>query len=309
MKKTVLLLCLLLAGCGGAQQQHLADIKWAFQFREMVEHVKSDTGSFSMDLVDMPPSQSSCGKGSLPYQMIVCSPNLSNVPTNREYVLYCPNTGCAVQPEVYIPFFFDDEKMIHLSSRIIKANINIPSDQMYIGVYANPSFCADWYLLSCDFSQRFHTTFIYQPNICSLSNGKTLQITKREPLGNVLEIFLSGFEPYEQVLIESNSEEEIRSFCRTADERGAFSFLEFPQVVGKTKGLVTITVTTKDMEKLSSATDWNMASLEIEREQQLTYLRRISLDKVCPFMAKEPGKNTCSSVNENKCAECCKPGL
>jgi hypothetical protein len=281
-----LFLCFTLSGCKGARQQHLEDVKWSLQFREVVEHQKPKTGSFSMELADNPPGPPPNVEGALPYQAIDCAPNFSNMPPNRSYILYCPNTGCMRNPEFLLEIHLDENGKVKAPLPLGDKVVYFPID-LWIKVFAIPGFCADWYLLPFGTQQMFHTTFIYQPIQCSLPNGKTLQINKKESLGNVLEILLSGFAPGETVFIESNSEGEHLTYTATTDEHGSYSWIEFPQVVGKTKGSVTISVTTDKKERLSATTDWDMAFLEIKRTQRRSLLRRLSLDKICPITAQK----------------------
>ena len=206
--------------------------------------------------------------GLLPYDGISVRVHIPPPTPNSSYVLYCPLSGCPVQPEVIEAFLTDEEANLvpeEMFKELKENHITLSlKDGLYVSLFANPGYCSDWYLLCSNPFHILHTTFTYKPIVSRDEQGRTLTIQKLEPGGNCLGIILQGFKPGQKVTMTSNSAGEILQNEREIEKDGMLSFLLFPQVVGKTKGNILVRFSYEG-GALEAASEWDMAVLDIPR--------------------------------------------
>ncbi len=192
---------------------------------------------------------------------------------NSTFFLYCPMTGCPVQPEVIMEFKTDEagNAMESTIGDMLKLHNIQAQCPCFVGLYANPGYSSDWYIL---YSQPFsvlHSSFTYKPIVVSDSNGHQLSIRKKEPGGNVLEIALSGFPPKKELLLTSCSAGETMSSTLVTDTNGSSVTFMLPQAKGFSKGIDQFTISF-DGGQLQAGCEWDMATLNIKRVQPPTEL-------------------------------------
>lgn len=228
---------------------------------DAVEDVCIKEGTFTIDLFDpevIPPTRTS----KLRYPVGFLTPSVVDVPAGK-YYLYCPSTSCPCMLELFMALDVTEEGNI---GQLMSAPKDSPPfcAESLITTYAIPGFSSDWYLISKkDFSIR-HATFDYKPIIARGTKGQSLQLKKKECGGNVVQAVMTGFEPNEIVSLSSNSEGEIITVNNiTMDEKGCAKSIILPEVSGKTKGKVTVTITSKD-ESITATSDWNTETLRFK---------------------------------------------
>jgi hypothetical protein len=278
-----ILLCTL-CSCTGARTKNLHDARWALQLRATMDQKQSSEGTFSVGLLDDNlywPKDST----SLAYPWIAVEATFSNIPGDKKYILYCPNTGCLYQPEVVVPIPINKEGQPILQMPGIASPVR---PRYFVSLLAIPGFCSDWYLFSEHPFTVYHTTFTYQPITTKTEDGKELTISKKESGGNLLEITLKGFGPYEQVAFTSESAGELLTSTPVMDKNGTHTLFLAPQVIGTTKGNITINVTA-GKETLQASTEWDMSTLDIRRRQPYSWVRKqLPLDSCCTFSVQKP---------------------
>ncbi len=258
------------SSCTPNRCANIRDVQWTIQFAgvtdELLKYKGSAEGTFEIIVESenspFPPSHNSLKQ----YPWLLIKPRFNGVKAG-EYIFYCPHVGCPAHPEFLSIITIDDEGKVFFGEMKIPLSIHTHA-------LAIPGFSSDWFLIPLNKElTHLHTTFTYQPITASSANGRKVQLNKKEPGGNVLEIQLFGYEPHETVKVISNSEKEILVFNITADETGSHKSYIRPQVIGKTKGIDTITVISKT-ETLQVECPWDMSTLDIKREQSRSDFQR-----------------------------------
>ena len=125
----------------------IQDVRRALGIREAIRQSGSSDKRFFITCEV--PETSFLSPNPLPYGYIEVLVHLPPLRPNSAYELYCPLTGCPVQPEMVIQYRTDGEGNpvpAEIFDELQKNNIRISGPQ-YISLYANPGYCSDWYLM------------------------------------------------------------------------------------------------------------------------------------------------------------------
>ena len=277
-------LCTLLCACGCSRHQGEHCFKtrrsWNEKRDEMVQNVcvarsfryvvpepdNSDERFFLTYELSEPPSSS---PSPLPYGYIQASVHLPPLRPNSRCVLYCPCTGCPIQPEMAVEYQTDSEGnpvLAELFDELQKNNITMSMDQCVM-LYANPGYCSDWYLMYHEPPYSIiHTTFTYKPITASDSEGRVLTIQKWEPGGNYQEVLLRGFQPKQRIILNIRSGWKTKNEELYTGEDGSLSRFILPYVPWPSRGTLYATVS-YDGGSLCASCDWDISTLDIKREQ------------------------------------------
>jgi hypothetical protein len=200
---------------------------------------------------------------SMPYKCLKLDIRLPELQENKEYCVYCPNTGDPAFPEYVAGVKRTNKKIETIFPSHYPTTLS--SHDPY--VFANPGYCSDWFIFSVETGERFYSSFIYEPIIASLPTGETLLVSKKEPGGNILEISLNNFPPNKKVTLKSCSEGELFEDQFETSKEGSFCLPNFiPGVNGVTKGTDHISVLWDD-HVLSVSVDWDTSTLSIKKMQ------------------------------------------
>lgn len=248
-------------------QEKFGEVYWALVCRDAISQAFPADDRFYLSCEEAPVLPSP-DDAPLPYPSISATVHFPPLKPNSSYFLYCPATGCPQQPELLMKIQTDDEgkpvpsQMLDgLKEHKIHCNMIFA-----IGLYANPGYCSDWYLLAGNPFSVLHTTFTYKPITSSLPGGQTLTISKKEPGGNILEISLTNFSPKKQLLMTSCSEGETISKTMITNKDGSCALEMAPQVIGFMRGVDHVTISWDDASLTASA-EWDTSTMDIKRLQ------------------------------------------
>ncbi len=209
-------------------------------------------------------SQNSC----IPYKSIRIAIHLPKLEDKKTYILYCPNVGSPSHPELYLEVIKDGNDIFYFNADCIADTVSLNKAKL-LTIDVNPGFCSDWYLISSEPDNIVHTSFAYKPIIVSLATGETVQIHKKEPGGNMAEIFLTNFPKNTKVSIESTSSPK---HIFETDDQGYSVGIHLPsQHQDKTKGVDLIKILWDD-RCLETSVDWDKSTLDVERVQPVSRL-------------------------------------
>ena len=243
------------------------DAYCANNFRTMVEATCPQDNRFSLSYEERSVSQPS-SPHCLPYPFLDANVHFPPLAPNATYILYCPHTGCPLQPEFYQELRTDAEGnplLAQMFEKLQKYGIR-GTFPIMIMLYANPGYCSDWYLITPKPFSALHTTFTYKPITVSDAGGRTMTLSKKEPGGNLIEVSLTGFSPKKRLLLTSVSAKEKTAQVIDTDKEGSFTTIMAPQVIGATKGIDRITVSAEDI-CLEASCEWDISTLAIARRQ------------------------------------------
>lgn len=266
----VLLLCCVIFGCS-PKQKNWTSMSWGVRAQYCLDSFPVGPETFVMTFKKKIPPRSIEGKlASCP--LLVCEAQFKNLVPGKNYVLYCPNTGDPEYPECEILFTYTEKGELR---EVIDDTYHMyPVESIQGVIPAIPGFASDWYLEGLDkpFSV-YHAVVRYKPIVAKSSDGKELRVEKKECGGNMLFVSLSGFLPNETISFTSDSSGEAMPITVTMDSQGKHSYYSFPQVVGKTKGVETISIACgKEMLRVSC--DWDMSTLDVKRKQPYSITRK-----------------------------------
>lgn len=257
-------ICLLLILCGCSPKRKnleacLHEVKWCACLEQLPKSNEMLSITIAKEM-NLPPTKD----GKNPYPLLVCQAQLNNLEGGREYMLYGPNTGNPEQPEFLCVFRYDEQGVLWKADDHGAFSLQIESIQSLIP--AIPGFSSDWFLLGTHELKQSHATLAYQPIAASSADGRTIGIEKKESGGNLLKVSLSGFQPHEKITLFSNSEGEKMTFKGESDDQGRYVSYVYPQVIDKTKGVITISFIASG-KVVRASCDWNMQTLRVKRKQ------------------------------------------
>jgi hypothetical protein len=250
------------------QSRMVRDVCCASRFRTMVETMGPQDSRFSLSYDERSISRDG-SPSCLPHPFLSAEVHLPPLAPNSTYILYCPHTGCPLQPEYYQEVSTDGEgnpMPAQMVEELQKHDIRCTMALM-IMLYANPGYCSDWFLITLAPSfSALHTTFTYKPITVSDAKGRTMTLSKREPGGNLIEISLTGFPPKKRLLLTSVSAGEKIAHPIDTDNAGAYTTMMAPQVIGVTNGVNCITISAEGI-CLQASCEWDISSMDIARRQ------------------------------------------
>lgn len=249
------------------QSQMVHNVYCANNFRTMVEAMCPQDDRFSLSYEERnvsQPSSSHC----LPYPFLDANVHFPPLAPKATYILYCPHTGCPLQPEFYQELRTDEEgnPLLALMFEEFQKCGNLGSIPLMIMLYANPGYCSDWYLITPKPFSALHTTFTYKPITVSDAEGRTMTLSKKEPGGNLIEISLTGFPQKKRLLLTSASSGERIARVIDTDKNGSYTMMMAPQVIGAAKGVDHITISTEGI-CLEASCEWDISTMNIARRQ------------------------------------------
>jgi hypothetical protein len=249
------------------QAQAFRNVYCASNFRTMVDAMCPQVDRFSLSYEERSVSHDS-SPNCLPYPFLRADVHFPPLDPNSTYILYCPHTGCPLQPEFYQELRTDEEGNLLLAQVFEEFQKNNIRCNMPISVvlYANPGYCSDWYLITPKPFSALHTTFTYKPIMVSDAEGRTMTLSKKEPGGNLIEISLAGFPPKKRLLLTSVSAGERIARVIDTDKDGLYTTMMAPQVIGAAKGVDHITISA-DGICLESSCEWDISTMDIARRQ------------------------------------------
>lgn len=286
MKKWVtgsitVIFCLAFSGCVPVKQQNIEEMQTRTKVCSIF-NARAKEGCFSMERFGDATFPASREHQQLfPYLGINCHPVFSHFEPGV-YYLYCPNTGCPIQPEYVMRFVCKpDGKMSCLASEL---EGNLPEDfnfEASISLWGIPGFCSDWYLIGEDAPHVYHATFVYEPIKASNEEGQSLVIYKKESGGNLLEICFSGFKADEEVYWSMSEGDLVICNKIKMDEAGCYTTLIQPKDGKKEKGtlVVSLDLPTKPLQ---ASVDWDRRTLAVRRIQPRSQIMRsfLSFDRL-----------------------------
>lgn len=182
----------------------------------------------------------------------------SGLPHGTSYILWTRLVGRAAQPAAEA-FLNDEGKVV---SQLADPSRHVAEDPINLKVFAGKGEPKEFSLTSRDGRLRVFAQVIPFP--IEVSNGPchlSIVMTQENYLG--LFISITGFQPGEDVAVETDSEGERGELKSKATNEGAYNSALFPAVKGKSSGRLRFNVTGESC-KIGVELPWGEGSYKVQ---------------------------------------------